>query len=58
VADQMGCLRGPLPGRTGSPNKRKSVTTTEVAALFWTKNRAALDGELLQRNGDNANAKE
>jgi hypothetical protein len=30
----------------------------EVAALFWTKNRAALSGELLQRNGDNANAKE
>jgi hypothetical protein len=30
----------------------------EVAALFWTKNRAALDGELLQRSGDNANAKE
>jgi pyruvate carboxylase len=30
----------------------------EVAALFWTKNRAALGGELLQRNGDNANAKE
>ena len=32
--------------------------TPEVAALFGTKNRPALDGELLQRNGDNANAKE
>ena len=38
--------------------RRMGPHPPEVAALFWTKNRAALDGELLQRNGDNANAKE